>query len=174
MIELDKMIMKRITSINNNYLKKNFEIKRSNIYKANLGLFTLKEFKKNEMLLYVTGRLIKFENIKEYDKKFPESKFRRMLNSNKVFIIPKKDSSWGFINHNKKEQNVAFTEICLNINKKNKLYVENISTKGIFKFLKYIGCQTIIIEALRDIKKNEELFIDYGKSFDYESAGFKR
>jgi hypothetical protein len=87
-------IMKYI-KIYNKELKKNFKVK-SKFKKPKKGLFALKNFNKNDILLYVTGDVVTINEINDYEKIFPKTRKTRISTSNNFFFInPTKDSRWG-------------------------------------------------------------------------------
>lgn len=144
----------------------NVDIKPSSIPKSGMGLFAARDFKKDERILFAVGDFKTFENIDEHYDKVGQT-FRELSTINgRFYIIPGKDDKWSYINHKYRTQtNTFFNEQFFNFTQsENIIPIEKAPH----------GSQVVSITASKPVKKGEELFIDYGENYDYESAGFKR
>jgi SET domain-containing protein len=130
------------------------EIKESTIPDSGNGLFVTKDFKKNDWITFYDGKEITREEAQSLKERGEQSHVRS-LDINRTAIDGLRIPEYGrggasFANHKEGEHaNSAFR----------KEWIEK-KKKGITK-----TGNVIILVAKRDIKKGEEVFVDYGKDY---------
>jgi hypothetical protein len=141
---------RKVKSLNLTKVLNNDKIKDLKI--SEKGIFTKKNIEKGEILLYITGKLLTHDKVREYEKKYPESKNRKVSTINLHFQIdPEEDSYWDKIGHGK-NPNVKLFERYYSI--------ENNELSEINKFDALPGEQITVVESTKRIFKGDELFLD--------------
>eukprot|EP01080_Neovahlkampfia_damariscottae_P004126 gene4126-7412_t len=152
----------------NQNLKKYAEVKTSPIREGELGLFTKRNLKKGDHIIYITGIVKSYEEIDEYNSDNVESILNQISTlDNRFYIIPRKKDYWSFINHkDERYRNSEFVELYYEFKTRGHREISNIRAKR--------GSQVLVVRAIKTIEKGEEIFVDYGDDYDYEDAKFER
>jgi len=135
------------------------EIKESNIKGAGKGLFTRRDIQKGEIIGFYDGIFLSNENYNHfYEKdKILQKLDKYLIKYNKGIVLgfPEKRRKFGYCQlcndfnitiHDKKGDNNRYNIDMLEISKKN-------------------NCSLPVFYAIKDIKKGDELFFDYGREY---------
>ncbi|MCP5495240.1 MAG: SET domain-containing protein-lysine N-methyltransferase [Leptospiraceae bacterium] len=132
------------------YTTKNFFVQKSNIPESGLGLFANRQFKKDEILGDYKGKLLTLEDCDNYKDQSHMVDITELKNIKYAAIQPGKKMLLRYINHAPSTVNGKRVK-----GKK----AHNVKFKNLEEY------PYVQIQAIKDIDKNDEIYLNYGASF---------